>query len=142
MRTPNRPTIMKVLLTLALAACPTPSLQSQPGDAGLWCPSVAVIDPLNAVQPSGPCVCTRRDAVPAGNCYRGTGHSSSATIGPEGGTLKIEREPGDRGQPWQLHRHQLERRSQFSDVSLPVLTTFDPLLLKGIDPGGLACATT
>lgn len=95
MRTPNRPTIMKVLLTLALAACPTPSLQSQPGDAGLWCPSVAVIDPLNAVQPSGPCVCTRRDAVPAGNCNRGTGESVSATIGPEGGTLTLEREAVD-----------------------------------------------
>ena len=94
MRTPNRPTIMKALLTLALAACP-PSLQSQVGNAGPWCPSVIVVDPLDAVQPSGSCVCTRRDAVPAGNCYRGTGHSSSATIGPEGGTLKIEREPGD-----------------------------------------------
>lgn len=85
---------MKALLTLALAACP-PSLQSQVGNAGPWCPSVIVVDPLDAVQPSGSCVCTRRDAVPAGNCYRGTGHSSSATIGPEGGTLKIEREPGD-----------------------------------------------
>ncbi len=95
MRTPNRPTVMKALLTLALAACPTPSLQSQLGDAGLWCPSVVVVDPLNAVQPSGPCVCTRRDPVPAGNCKRGTGESVSATIGPEGGTLTLEREPVD-----------------------------------------------
>lgn len=95
MRTPNRPTVMKALLTLALAACPTPSRQSQLGDAGLWCPSVVVVDPLNAVQPSGPCVCTRRDAVPAGNCNRGTGESVSATIGPEGGTLTLEREPVD-----------------------------------------------
>ncbi len=47
-----------------------------------------------APQPTGACVCTRRDANPAGDCPRGVGQSASAMIGPEGGTISLEGQAG------------------------------------------------
>jgi hypothetical protein len=58
------------------------------------CSTITVHDPTDAAQPAGPCLCTRRDAVPAGDCARGVGETASATIGPEGGTVTLMGQQG------------------------------------------------
>jgi hypothetical protein len=51
--------------------------------------TLTIVDPGASFQPPGACVCTRRDAVPAGDCTRGSGASASTIIGPEGGTVSV-----------------------------------------------------
>ena len=59
------------------------------------CPIVTLLNPGLPVQPIGDgCVCTRRDAVPVGNCPRGAGESASATIGPGGGEVTLRGQQG------------------------------------------------
>ncbi|MDX2011469.1 MAG: hypothetical protein SFW67_14820 [Myxococcaceae bacterium] len=59
------------------------------GEGGEICPSVAIVDPGDSVQPAGACLCTRRDDVPNGRCPRGVGESASAVIGPAGGSVAL-----------------------------------------------------
>jgi hypothetical protein len=74
----------------------------QPSDAGLAAdarppeayPTITINAPATSVQPSsmgasGFCLCTRRDAVPAGMCPRGVGQSVTETIGPAGGEISL-----------------------------------------------------
>lgn len=75
-------------------------VHSTPGAAVLTgsgegpCAALGVTRGSTAAQPGGPCICTRRDANPAGNCPRGVGQSASATIGSEGGTITLDGQAG------------------------------------------------
>ncbi len=92
-----------VFSALVVAACFSPVSEqdaltggsgSTTAGADALCSSVTVLDATNAVQPAGPCLCSRRDPIPAGDCARGAGESASATIGPAGGTLTLMGQQG------------------------------------------------
>jgi hypothetical protein len=87
---PGPPDAAGVMVTVDAAVALSPS---SPDGAGP-CTSLSIVDPGNSTQPAGPCLCTRRDANPAGTCPKGVGQSASATIGPEGGTLTLMGQQG------------------------------------------------
>lgn len=95
-------TFLAAVVSMAMLGCFTPADQPtspqelevgalNPGDT---CSGLQIVDPGSSVQPGTSCVCTRRDAVPNGQCTKGVGETVTATIGPSGGSVMLHGRQG------------------------------------------------